>query len=292
MLVKHSIRKAGDLDKKKKAQATFKTLLSVVSIMFLFGLQWLFGAFTIAEASIVFQWLFVILSTLQGFFLFVFFCVLSQDAREEWLNLMSLGIRKKKKRGVITSHASGTTRRDRNTGSTYITTKYGHSNTLKKNVLSSVSSETSMEMTSRRALLLAPPISENKDTEFVISNGNTTLHDKNSDIDKVDLANGHLTNLDDVIGQPPSVEVPEHILEGRFMLRSNPAVAASPPLDRKEDTKDDKDDEDEDLTHLSQDSTTDCYDVSTTEFGDFTQLTDLSMLTNSDVSDNEELTRL
>ena len=149
-----------------------------------------------------------------------------------------------------------------------------------------------MEMTSRRALLLAPPISEKKDTEFVISNGNTTSQDKNSDIDKVDLANGHLTNLDDVIGQPPSVEVPEHILEGRFMLRSNPAVAASPPLDRKEDTKDDKDDEDEDLTHLSQDSTTDCYDVSTTEFGDFTQLTDLSMLTNSDVSDNEELTRL
>ena len=117
-------------------------------------------------------------------------------------------------------------------------------------------------MTSQRALLLPPPISENKDTEFVISNGNTTPHDKNSDIDKVALANGHLTNLDDVIGQPPSVEVPDHILEGRFMLRSNPAVAASPPLDRKEETKDEiKDDEDEDLTHLSQDSTTDCYDV-------------------------------
>ena len=40
--------------------------------MVLFGLTWLFWAMTVREASIVFQYLFVISNALQGFFFFVF----------------------------------------------------------------------------------------------------------------------------------------------------------------------------------------------------------------------------
>ena len=133
--------------------------------MFLFGLQWVFGAFTIAEASTVFQWFFVIFSTLQGFFLFVFFCILGQDAREEWLNLFLVCLRKKRQRSVITSQLSQSTLRDKKSGSSR--------NTLPQRgrVISPVSSESMIEMCSR-SLLMAPPItsiSEEQDTEFIIT---------------------------------------------------------------------------------------------------------------------------
>ena len=303
VLLKHSARKLSDVDRKTQFQGTFKTMVSVVSIMVMFGLQWLFGAFTIADASVAFQWLFVIFSTLQGFLLFVFFCVLGKDAREEWLNVFSFGFRKKKKRGVYTSHASQATRRDRNTGSTYITSK--HSNTLKKSALLSVSGDTTTELCSRRNIYLAMPtstISEVQETEFVYSNGNADLTDGPQG-GKVELVNGHSGDLNMTEKQPP-VEVPPHILERRFLYRYNPAVVNSPPLKRKADNEE-EDDED---TLTSEASTTDCYDVSTADYdvsitadydastkadyGDLTQRTELSVLTNSDVSDTEEISRL
>ena len=62
--------------------------------MFLFGLTWLFGALTVTgfgdtRASSAFQVLFVILNAFQGFFIFLFFCVFSKDARDSWLELLS-----------------------------------------------------------------------------------------------------------------------------------------------------------------------------------------------------------
>ena len=262
VLVKHSIRKSGDLDKKKQAKATFKTLLSVVSIMFLFGLQWIFGAFTIAEASTVFQWFFVIFSTLQGFFLFVFFCILSHDAREEWLNLFLVCLRKKRQRSVITSKLSQSTLRDKKSGSTL---------PQRGRVISPVSSESMIEMCSRRSLLMAPPItsiSEEQDTEFIITNSNTTDHgtlsDETASIEKVDLAT---MDVEDVKSKPPSVEVPEHILHRRVRLQHNPAVTASLPLDTKPETKN----KDTNVNHGS---------ISIVEYADHTRTTDLSRLIN------------
>jgi hypothetical protein len=295
VLLSHSIRKLEGQDKKKQAVGTVKTLISVISIMFMFGLQWLFGAFTIAAASEAFQWLFVIFSTLQGFFLAIFFCVLSQDAREEWLNFFSLGLRKRKKRGIITSHASQTTRQ-RNTGSTFVSSKHS-TNTIKRNVLSSVAGDSVVEMTSKRDIFMALPtsIAPEGDTEFIISNGSTTDHheskSEDADREKVDLANGHSTSSEKMA---PSIEVPAHILERRFMLRYNPAVISSPLLERDSDTQDEEYGEIDEDSHMSSEgSTADGYDVSTAELaGDFTQVTDMTLLTNSDISDSEELTHL
>ena len=278
VLIIHGTRKMADFERKAQIQATIKILVSVVSIMFMFGIQWLFGAFTIAEASIVFQWLFVIFSTLQGFFLFLFFVVLSQEAREEWLNAFSFGLRKKKKRGAITSHASQGTRRDRNTGSTYLTSKNPYSRTIRKAVTSSSDGESSIvEMTDyRKKLLMAPPtsISEDKETVFVIENGTS-----NGDIQKVNLANGH-SNIDG--SNEPSMEVPDHILQRRYMFH-NPAVTA-PPTDSDEK----KSLESEDEYVNSESSMTEGYDIIKSEFGDLTQLTELSFFSNnSDASDTE-----
>ena len=52
------------------------------------GLTWLFGALTAREASTAFQYMFVIFNGFQGFFLFVYLCMLNRDVRELWIELI------------------------------------------------------------------------------------------------------------------------------------------------------------------------------------------------------------
>ena len=56
-------------------------VLKLWCILCLFGLTWLFGALTITRiASLIFSTLFAVFTSLQGFFVFVFLCILSKDA--------------------------------------------------------------------------------------------------------------------------------------------------------------------------------------------------------------------
>jgi len=143
VLLKHSKRKIVQASEKKKYTGTVKTLISIVSIMLMFGLSWLFGAFTISGASIVFSWLFVIFNSLQGFFLFLFFCVVGKDARDEWKSLFTCGQSKKKKRrstimrGTMRSKTSGSGL----TADTYLTSR--RSDTIRNAVQSELDSSTS-----------------------------------------------------------------------------------------------------------------------------------------------------
>ena len=66
-------------------------MISIIGIMFIFGLTWLFGALTVDKASLAFQVLFVIFNSLQGFFIFLIFCVLGRDGREHWLEFLFCG---------------------------------------------------------------------------------------------------------------------------------------------------------------------------------------------------------
>ena len=93
ILVKHTRRTAA----RKKEQAGTKTvvrlIISVTGIMFLFGISWLFAALTITveEIRTPSQVLFTIFNSLQGFFVFLFFCVFSNEARESWKEFLSGG---------------------------------------------------------------------------------------------------------------------------------------------------------------------------------------------------------
>lgn len=93
VLIKHSQKKLGNKHKKDKktVENVKRLLISVFGIMFLFGLTWLFGALTISDASLAFQFLFAIFNSLQGFFIFVFFCVLGKEARELWIQFLCRG---------------------------------------------------------------------------------------------------------------------------------------------------------------------------------------------------------
>ena len=90
VLLKHSRKKYGSKDK-KVVNTVRQLLISSFGIMFLFGLSWAFGALTISDAAEVFRYPFAILTSLQGFFIFLFFCVFGKEARESWFQLLCRG---------------------------------------------------------------------------------------------------------------------------------------------------------------------------------------------------------
>ena len=51
--------------------------------MVLLGLTWLFGILVIDDATVAFQYLFCIFNTLQGLFVFIFFCILPHETRKQ-----------------------------------------------------------------------------------------------------------------------------------------------------------------------------------------------------------------
>jgi len=96
VLIRHSRNTLGRSKEQVNKKTTIRLLISITGVMFLFGLTWLFGALTItgfgdSRASTAFQVLFVILNAFQGFFIFLFFCVFSKDARESWMEVFSCG---------------------------------------------------------------------------------------------------------------------------------------------------------------------------------------------------------
>ena len=91
VLIKHSLKKSTKIEERSQHRIIFRTLLSVSCAMFLFGPSWIFAAFTVKEAAFAFQILFIIFNSTQGFFIFFFICVLSQEIRQEWLNILTCG---------------------------------------------------------------------------------------------------------------------------------------------------------------------------------------------------------
>ncbi|KAL5260144.1 hypothetical protein ACHWQZ_G010306 [Mnemiopsis leidyi] len=61
-------------------------LRATVSVLVVLGVTWLIGAFTFGSASILFQYIFIILNGLQGFSIFMFHVVLKPEVRKRWYN--------------------------------------------------------------------------------------------------------------------------------------------------------------------------------------------------------------
>ena len=62
-------------------------------ILILVGITWMFGFFAVREARLVFQYLFAIFNSLQGFAIFVFYCVIQKKVRECWWALLTCNLR-------------------------------------------------------------------------------------------------------------------------------------------------------------------------------------------------------
>lgn len=98
VLIKHSkkkIQRAKASADGNSREATIRLLISIFSIMNMYGLTWIFAIFTFTDGSFAFQLLFAIFNSLQGFFMFIFFCVLGKEARESWGRVICRGKLKK-----------------------------------------------------------------------------------------------------------------------------------------------------------------------------------------------------
>jgi archaellum biogenesis protein FlaJ (TadC family) len=71
------------IDKSDKTK-TSSRLRGAVTLVIMLGLTWVFAILAIDGGAPVFQYLFTVVNSLQGLFIFVFHCLLKMDARKAW----------------------------------------------------------------------------------------------------------------------------------------------------------------------------------------------------------------
>ncbi|ELW48744.1 G-protein coupled receptor 64 [Tupaia chinensis] len=83
------------IKKKKQLGAQRKTsiqdLRSIAGLTFLLGITWGFAFFAWGPVNITFMYLFAIFNTLQGFFIFMFYCVAKENVRKQWRRYLCCG---------------------------------------------------------------------------------------------------------------------------------------------------------------------------------------------------------
>lgn len=84
IIVVRKLNSTGAMTPVETKSAQRKRVWTALAILCLLGLTWLFGAFAISDARIVFEYLFCIFNSLQGFFIFFFHCVRIPEVRKQW----------------------------------------------------------------------------------------------------------------------------------------------------------------------------------------------------------------
>ncbi|XP_070799311.1 adhesion G-protein coupled receptor G2 [Pituophis catenifer annectens] len=82
--------------KKKKQLGTqrktsIQDLRSVAGLTFLLGITWGFAFFAWDPVNLIFMYLFAVFNTLQGFFIFVFYCIAKENVRKQWRRYLCCG---------------------------------------------------------------------------------------------------------------------------------------------------------------------------------------------------------
>ena len=88
VVVKHNKEKNERLGKSSMTtKEVLKMMVPLTGIMLLFGLTWVFAVFTfISEPGVSYtvQFLFAFFNAFQGFFIFLFFVIISSESRDAW----------------------------------------------------------------------------------------------------------------------------------------------------------------------------------------------------------------
>ncbi|XP_031226124.1 adhesion G-protein coupled receptor G2 isoform X3 [Mastomys coucha] len=83
------------IKKKKQLGAQRKTsiqdLRSIAGLTFLLGITWGFAFFAWGPVNVTFMYLFAIFNTLQGFFIFIFYCAAKENVRKQWRRYLCCG---------------------------------------------------------------------------------------------------------------------------------------------------------------------------------------------------------
>lgn len=71
---------------RKKDERNFQLILGTASLTFVLGITWLFGFLYFNEGRMAMAYIFTILNSLQGFAIFITFCILNKQVRNEILS--------------------------------------------------------------------------------------------------------------------------------------------------------------------------------------------------------------
>ncbi|PSN51903.1 hypothetical protein C0J52_12799 [Blattella germanica] len=97
----HAIGKVGL--NSESPTVTVAQIRGAFTVMTLLGITWVFGALALGEAKLIFQYIFCISNSLQGFIIFLVRCVQYPEARMAWLTFLHTG-KLKKHRGPQGGH--------------------------------------------------------------------------------------------------------------------------------------------------------------------------------------------
>ena len=91
VIVQHIRRKTVQTENKLGPRKVIEIIIRLSGVMFLFGLTWLFAILTVVSVRGLretFQIFFTVFNSFQGAFIFLFFCVFNQEARDSWRNVI------------------------------------------------------------------------------------------------------------------------------------------------------------------------------------------------------------
>ncbi|XP_053737857.1 adhesion G-protein coupled receptor G6 isoform X2 [Synchiropus splendidus] len=80
--------RSGQRSKRSVREEVLRNLRSVVSLTFLLGMTWGFALFAWGPVSVAFIYLFSIFNSLQGFFIFIFHCLLKENVQNQWKKVL------------------------------------------------------------------------------------------------------------------------------------------------------------------------------------------------------------
>ncbi|CAH1247606.1 ADGRG4 [Branchiostoma lanceolatum] len=87
LVLRHVVRMRGKAEKSELSEVITK-LKRAAGLCVLLGVTWLFAMLAIDKAAVFFSYVFAICNSMQGFFIFVFHCVLRKSARKRWMALL------------------------------------------------------------------------------------------------------------------------------------------------------------------------------------------------------------
>lgn len=84
ILAIRTLNRTGAMVSAEKKSTSYHRARTAIAILLLLGLTWVFGALAVSRAQVVFDYLFCIFNSLQGFLIFYFHCLRHQEVRNQW----------------------------------------------------------------------------------------------------------------------------------------------------------------------------------------------------------------
>ena len=84
ILAIRTLNRTGAMVSAEKKSTSYHRVRTATAILILLGLTWAFGALAVSRAQLVFDYLFCIFNSLQGFLIFYFHCIRHQEVRNQW----------------------------------------------------------------------------------------------------------------------------------------------------------------------------------------------------------------